>query len=63
MSAYESKRIIFAIIEKKYKEYIALYKLINNGSIEGITPFDEFYWNYTYYSKYSGGKVADTRGY
>jgi hypothetical protein len=63
MSAYESKRIIFAQIEKKYKDYIALYRLLNNGSVVGITPFDEFYWHHTYYAKYSSGRVAETRGY
>jgi hypothetical protein len=63
MATYENKRVVFAIIEKKYKEYIALYRLVNNGSAEGITSFDDFYWHYTYYSKYSGGRVAEVRGY
>jgi hypothetical protein len=63
MATYENRRIVFAVIEKKYKEYIALYKMVNNGSVQGITPFDEFYWHYTYYSKYTNGRAAETRGY
>jgi hypothetical protein len=63
MATYENRRILFTVIEKKYKEYIALYKMVNNGSVQGITPFDEFYWHYTYYSKYTNGRAAETRGY
>ena len=63
MATYENRRILFTVIEKKYKEYIALYKMVNNGSVQGITPFDEFYWHYTYSSKYTNGRAAETRGY
>lgn len=37
---------------KKYTEYLKLYKDLNNGSIKGCTPFNVFYWRFTYYIKY-----------
>jgi hypothetical protein len=49
---YENRRSIFEKIAKRYKEYLSIYKEINNGSLEGITPFDEFYWRTVYYSRY-----------
>lgn len=45
-------RRIFNDIAKKYREYIELYKQLNNGSIVGATPFSVFYWRFVYYSKY-----------
>lgn len=62
-AAYENRRIVFAVIEKKYKDYVALYRMVNNGSVVGVTTFDEFYWHYTYYSKYMSGRVSEVRGY
>jgi hypothetical protein len=53
MALYENRRENFDLVLKKYKEYIELYRLINNGSIAGATAFDQFYWDYTYYSKHS----------
>ncbi len=49
---YENQRVVFVKIEKAYKGYLELYKLINNGSLEGATSFDIFYWRMVYYSKY-----------
>lgn len=63
MNTYESKRVIFNEITKKYKEYIELYKYVNNGSVDGLTSFDDFYWNYTYYSRYATNRVNESRGY
>jgi hypothetical protein len=63
MSLYENRRVVFDIIVKKYKEYAAFYKAINNGSLDGVTSFDEFYWHYTYYSKYAAQRTGDNRGY
>ena len=63
MSTYESKRIIFAIIEKKYKDYLFLYKMVNKGSLKGATTFEDFYWHYTYYSKYSTHLIGEGRGH
>ena len=50
--AYESRREVFEKIAKKYHDYVKLYKMVTGGSTEGITPFDEFYWRFTYYQKY-----------
>lgn len=62
MALYENRRILFEIITTKYKEYVELYKAVNKGSIKGVTSFEEFYWNYTYYSKYAGGRAGESRG-
>jgi hypothetical protein len=61
MSIYENRRILFDLILKKYKDYLDLYKSINNGSIVGATPFDQFYWDYTYYSKFSSPRASGQR--
>jgi hypothetical protein len=60
MNMYENKRVAFAILERKYKEYLNLYKMVNNGSLKGATNFEDFYWNQTYYSKYPSS--PDGRG-
>jgi hypothetical protein len=61
MMAYENKRAIFNVILKKYKDYLELYRAVNNGSIQGVTSFQDFYWHYTYYSKYANGRVNEGR--
>lgn len=61
--AYENQRVIFNQILQKYKEYVALYKAINNGSLAGLTQFGEFYWRYTYYSKYSNPRAVESKYY
>lgn len=63
MAFYENRRINFDVILKKYKEYVVFYKAINNGSLEGVTPFHDFYWHYTYYSKYATQRASENRGY
>ena len=63
MGSYENRRIVFNVILKKYKDYLELYRAVNNGSIKGVTPFQDFYWHYTYYSRYNNGRVAEARGY
>ena len=62
MNTYESKRVAFAILERKYKDYLNLYRMVNNGSLKGATRFEDFYWNYTYYSKYPS-TPSDGRGH
>jgi hypothetical protein len=62
MDTYESKRVAFAILEKKYKEYLNLYRMVNNGSIKGATKFEDFYWDETYYSKYPANGATTGRG-
>lgn len=60
---YENQRVIFDTIVKRYKDYIALYRLFNNGSVEGLTTFDQFYWRMTYFSKYQDRRNFGTSGY
>lgn len=62
MDTYESKRVLFARLERKYKEYLNLYRMINNGSLKGATTFEDFYWNETYYSKYPAVGSTSDRG-
>lgn len=40
-------------LRKKYVEYCELYRFFNHGSLEGVTPFDQFYWRFTYNDRYS----------
>ena len=61
--AYENQRVNFEILVKKYNEYVNLYKYCNNGSLDGVTPFAEFYWRMTYYSHYQDGRRAGGQGY
>jgi hypothetical protein len=49
---FESSRVQLDKIMKKYREYLDLYCYFNEGSSEGATTFQEFYWRYTYYSRY-----------
>ena len=60
---YENQRVVFDTIAKRYKDYIALYRLFNNGSVEGLTTFDDFYWRMTYYCKYQDRRNFGTSGY
>jgi hypothetical protein len=50
-------------LEKKNKDYLFLYKMVNNGSLKGATTFEDFYWHYTYYSRYSSHLVGEGRGH
>lgn len=60
---YENQRVVFDKLVKKYEEYVRLYKFINHGSIEGITPFDQFYWRMVYWAKYSDRRGFGNPGY
>jgi|GEM_PF-1744983 len=51
---YETSRQNFNRILESYLNYVSLYKLFNNGSIKGVTPFGTFYWRFTYYVRYEG---------
>lgn len=53
---YESNRERFNKIVDSYLNYAALYKLFNNGSLEGVTPFEVFYWRMTYEVRYAAGE-------
>lgn len=49
---YEGTKEHFNKLKKQYEEYMDLYRFFNNGSLEGVTPFDEFYWRCTFFGKY-----------
>lgn len=51
-SMYDTNRENFEKLLKKYQDYLQLYATFNNGSIEGATPFQVFYWRFTYHIRY-----------
>ena len=57
-TGYESTRIQFDTLAKRYKDYLRLYADLNSGSFEGATPFDEFYIRMTYTSKYQDANAV-----
>jgi hypothetical protein len=61
--SFEVRRENFEKLLKKYKEYIELYRLVNNGSTEGVTSFDEFYLRLTYYDRYNNALKIGGAGY
>ncbi len=61
-SVYDTSRVQFNKISEAYKNYLALYRLFNNGSYEGATPFDVFYWRMTYHVRYGEGE-GPSRGF
>lgn len=63
MANYENRRIAFDAILKKYLDYVKLYKVFNDGSIEGISNFEDFYWRYTYINRYSDRRSVDLPRY
>ena len=60
--SYENQRVHFEKIVIHYKEYVKMYRILNRGSVEGITPFAFFYWQTVYFSKHDGSINYD-RGY
>ena len=61
---YESTRHNFNKLLESYKNYVALYKLFNNGSTRGVTPFGVFYMRFTYYVRYESTTPENlTRGF
>lgn len=61
--SFEVRRENFEKLLKKYNEYVELYRLVNNGSIDGVTSFDEFYLRLTYYDRYSNALKIGGAGY
>jgi len=61
--SYENQRVIYDKIRIQYKEYLALYKEFNNGSIDGATDFGKFYWRMTWKAKYADASDIGTQGY
>lgn len=49
---FDTSRVNIDKLIKQYQEYLALYKAVNHGSIDGATGFDVFYLRMTYHSKY-----------
>ena len=60
---FESSRNVFDSIVRKYNDYVDLYVFFNNGSAEGVTPFDEFYWRFSYNVKYEDPSASARSGY
>ncbi len=63
MNQYENTRERFNAIVESYLDYVALYKLCNGGSIQGVTPFNVFYWRFTYHVKYEDTERISAVGY
>jgi hypothetical protein len=61
MSSYEVTREHFDRLIIKYKAYLVLYKQLNNGSLNGCTPFEVFYWRFTYLLKYEDSSKAGSQ--
>lgn len=55
-SPYGTSRQHFNKVLEAYLNYVALYKLFNNGQITGVTPFNVFYWRMTYYVRYDSSE-------
>ena len=49
---FESKNENYNKILSKYIDYLHLYKLMNNGSIENATSFEDFYWELVFHGEY-----------
>ena len=60
---FDGDRKEFENVLNKYNEYCALYAQFNNGSTEGVTPFERFYWQYTYVVKYQDPAALWQSGY
>ena len=60
---FESSRVQLDKIIKKYREYLELYCYFNDGSSEGAASFQEFYWRYTYYSRYKDPDQVSSMGF
>lgn len=63
MSDYGQSREHFNKVLESYLSYVALYKICNNGSVEGLTTFEEFYWRLTYIHRYSDPDRIAAVGY
>lgn len=53
MMTYETQRVFFDKLTKKYIDYLELYKFFNHGSLEGCTNFADFYWIHSYIHRHS----------
>lgn len=53
---YGTSRQHFNKVLEAYLNYVALYKLFNNGKVQGVTPFNVFYWRMTYHVRYESSE-------
>ena len=60
---FQGDRKNFLKLVQRYNGYVELYALLNNGSKEGITPFEEFYWRFSYQVKYDDPAALWQSGY
>jgi hypothetical protein len=59
----EANNSAYARIKRRYEEYLKLYRALGDGSTEGATPFDEFYWRFIYYTQYADLSKFARSGY
>ncbi|MBX9703600.1 MAG: hypothetical protein K2X39_05555 [Silvanigrellaceae bacterium] len=50
---FQSTNKEYIKLKKSYEQYLAVYKLLNKGSLEGVTSFSDFYIYRTFTSKYT----------
>ena len=60
---FASQRQVLDGIIEKYNGYLELYAMFNDGSTEGATPFNEFYWRFSYKMKYEDEFALSQSGY
>jgi hypothetical protein len=53
MRGGDGKAAVYQHIVKRYEAYLKLYKQLGDGTTEGATPFDQFYWRFVYYTHYA----------
>ena len=56
VAQYGNSRQHFNKVLDAYLNYVALYKLLNCGKVQGVTPFNVFYWRMTYHVRYENSE-------
>jgi hypothetical protein len=57
MAAVKTSRKELQKIFEAHQRYLTTYRALNNGSIEGATPFHVFYTYWTFTTRYSDMRV------
>ncbi len=60
---FDGEKKEYKKIVKRYNDYLALYAMCNHGSTAGATPFEEFYWRFSYIIKYDDPAALWQSGY
>jgi hypothetical protein len=60
---FDGEKKEYKKIVKRYNDYISLYAMCNQGSTAGATPFEEFYWRFSYIIKYDDPAALWQSGY